>query len=156
MPRKPCLPASSQTPRSTILSFSHWSWKGATWRSRKARYESLKSSCSGSKRVRSYLMTPMDDLRSRSGICRRPYTSQPDGWYPRYRAGDHRLAFMTRPPSSLTHWGAFTADVQAGDIAAATPFAGDADPSPLLGNLPGSIRHRSRVAAPAVRRGWLE
>lgn len=63
---------------------------------------------------------------------------------------------MTRPPTSLTHWGAFSADMHAGDIAAVTPFAGDTDPSPLLGNLPGSIRHRSRVASPAVRRGWLE
>ena len=32
----------------------------------------------------------------------------------------------------------------------------DADPSPLLGNLPGSIRHRSRIETPAVRRGWLD
>ena len=33
------------------------------------------------------------------------------------------------------------------------PLEGDTDPSPLLGNLPGSIRHRSRIATPAVRRG---
>lgn len=56
---------------------------------------------------------------------------------------------------SLAHWGAFTADVAAGDIAGVTPLAGDTDPSPLLGNLAGSIRHRSRIAGPAVRRGWL-
>lgn len=56
---------------------------------------------------------------------------------------------------SLAHWGAFTADVADGDIAAVTPMDGDADPSPLLGNLAGSIRHRSRIAGPAVRRGWL-
>lgn len=56
---------------------------------------------------------------------------------------------------SLAHWGAFTADVADGDIAAVTPLDGDADPSPLLGNLAGSIRHRSRIAGPAVRRGWL-
>ncbi|MGV9801716.1 molybdopterin-dependent oxidoreductase [Mycobacterium sp. NPDC003449] len=58
-------------------------------------------------------------------------------------------------PTSLTHWGAFTAQVSAGEIAAVTPLAGDTDPSPLLGNLPGSIRHRSRIAGPSVRRGWL-
>lgn len=58
-------------------------------------------------------------------------------------------------PTSLTHWGGFHADVEAGDIAAVTPLAGDTDPSPLLGNLPGSIRHRSRIVTPAVRRGWL-
>lgn len=56
---------------------------------------------------------------------------------------------------SLAHWGAFTAYVADGDIAAVTPMDGDADPSPLLGNLAGSIRHRSRIAGPAVRRGWL-
>jgi biotin/methionine sulfoxide reductase len=61
---------------------------------------------------------------------------------------------MTRA-TSLTHWGAFTADMRGGDIAAVTPFAGDTDPSPLLGNLPGAIRHRARVATPAVRSGWL-
>ncbi|MGO4445844.1 molybdopterin-dependent oxidoreductase [Mycobacterium sp. 2YAF39] len=61
------------------------------------------------------------------------------------------------PPTttSLAHWGAFTASVDAGEIASVTPFDGDADPSPLLGNLPGSLRHRSRIAEPAVRRGWL-
>ncbi|PRC43130.1 molybdopterin oxidoreductase, partial [Mycobacterium sp. ITM-2017-0098] len=32
----------------------------------------------------------------------------------------------------------------------------DADPSPALGNLPGSVRHISRVTTPAVRRGWLD
>lgn len=62
---------------------------------------------------------------------------------------------MPQSPASLAHWGAFTADVTDGDIAAVTPLTGDADPSPLLGNLPGSIRHRSRITSPAVRRGWL-
>lgn len=57
--------------------------------------------------------------------------------------------------ASLAHWGAFTAEVRDGDITAVTPQAGDADPSPLLNNLPGSIRHRSRITGPAVRRGWL-
>ncbi|OBF97151.1 molybdopterin oxidoreductase [Mycobacterium sp. 852002-51152_SCH6134967] len=58
-------------------------------------------------------------------------------------------------PVSLTHWGAFAAHMRDGDIYAVRPFDGDADPSPLLGNLPGSLRHRSRIATPAVRRGWL-
>jgi biotin/methionine sulfoxide reductase len=62
---------------------------------------------------------------------------------------------MARAPASLTHWGAFTARVESGDIAEVAPRAGDADPSPLLGNLPGSLRHSSRIAGPAVRRGWL-
>src|SRR6476469_9001397 len=62
---------------------------------------------------------------------------------------------MAPSSTSLTHWGAFTAEVESGDIASVTPLTGDADPSPLLANLPGSIRHRSRIATPAVRRGWL-
>ncbi len=33
------------------------------------------------------------------------------------------------------------------------PLEGDTDPPPLLGNLPGSNRHRSRIASPAVRPG---
>ena len=58
--------------------------------------------------------------------------------------------------SSLAHWGAFTADVTDGEITSVRPMAGDTDPSALLGNLPGSLTHTSRVAGPAVRRGWLE
>ncbi|OBC00003.1 molybdopterin oxidoreductase [Mycobacterium sp. 852013-50091_SCH5140682] len=62
---------------------------------------------------------------------------------------------MPASPTSLTHWGAFTARVDAGDITAVTPLTGDTDPSPLLDNLPGAVRHRSRITGPAVRRGWL-
>ncbi|MHA3022429.1 molybdopterin guanine dinucleotide-containing S/N-oxide reductase [Mycobacterium sp. BMJ-28] len=57
--------------------------------------------------------------------------------------------------ASHSHWGAFTAEVRDGDIAAVTPMIGDTDPSPLLANLPGSLRQRARVTGPAVRRGWL-
>ncbi|WP_137147826.1 molybdopterin-dependent oxidoreductase [Mycolicibacterium sp. CR10] len=58
--------------------------------------------------------------------------------------------------TSLTHWGAFTATVDSGDITSVTPLDGDTDPSPALGNLPGSVRHVSRITSPAVRRGWLD
>ncbi|MDO5630096.1 MAG: molybdopterin-dependent oxidoreductase, partial [Mobilicoccus sp.] len=55
------------------------------------------------------------------------------------------------------HWGTYTAHPDgAGDIAHVTPWSRDAAPSPLLGNIPGSVTHRSRVARPAVRRGWWE
>ena len=66
-----------------------------------------------------------------------------------------RLHNVPPPPTSLAHWGAFTASVESGEIVAVTAIEGDTDPSPLLANLPGSIRHRSRIATPAVRRGWL-
>ena len=62
---------------------------------------------------------------------------------------------MGRAPTSLTHWGAFTASIAGGEITAVSPLPGDADPSPLLGNLPGSLRHESRITGPAIRRGWL-
>ncbi|MGD9619237.1 MAG: molybdopterin-dependent oxidoreductase [Mycolicibacterium sp.] len=59
-------------------------------------------------------------------------------------------------PTGITHWGAFTADVSEGEIVSVTPFSGDADPSPLLGNIPGALRRRSRITGPAIRRGWLQ
>lgn len=62
---------------------------------------------------------------------------------------------MPHSPTSLTHWGVFSAEIVDGDIAAVNPPSDDGDPSPLLGNMPGSIRHRSRITGPAVRRGWL-
>ncbi|MCD7052096.1 molybdopterin-dependent oxidoreductase [Rhodococcus sp. BH2-1] len=56
----------------------------------------------------------------------------------------------------MAHWGMFDVESAAGDVSAVHPYAGDADPSPILGNLPGSVRHRARITGPAVRRGWLE
>lgn len=65
---------------------------------------------------------------------------------------------MVKPVSypQLTHWGMFDAQTDGGEISAATSINCDEDPSPLTGNLPGSVRHRSRIESPAVRRGWLE
>ena len=62
---------------------------------------------------------------------------------------------MGRAPTSLTHWGAFSASVADGEITSVSAISSDTDPSPLLGNIPGSVRHPSRIATPAVRRGWL-
>ncbi|WP_420831917.1 molybdopterin-dependent oxidoreductase [Mycolicibacterium austroafricanum] len=67
-----------------------------------------------------------------------------------------RLSSVSATQTSLTHWGAFSATVEAGEITAVAPVAGDDDPSVALGNLPGSVRHISRVTTPAVRRGWLD
>jgi len=55
-----------------------------------------------------------------------------------------------------SHWGAFEAEVENGTIVAIHPFRGDRDPSPLLANIPGSVRHRARVARPMVRAGWFD
>ncbi|MCL2536172.1 MAG: molybdopterin-dependent oxidoreductase, partial [Nocardiaceae bacterium] len=56
----------------------------------------------------------------------------------------------------MAHWGMFDVESAGGDVSAVHPYSGDADPSPILGNLPGSVTHRARIAGPAVRRGWLE
>jgi biotin/methionine sulfoxide reductase len=58
-----------------------------------------------------------------------------------------------RPHSS--HWGAFSAYEDAGQLVV-VPHADDPDPSPLLQNIPQSLRHPARIAQPMVRRGWLE
>ncbi|MHA6780623.1 molybdopterin-dependent oxidoreductase [Pseudonocardia saturnea] len=61
------------------------------------------------------------------------------------------------PPGHMSHWGAFTPAVDArGEVVSARGSELDPAPSPLLGNLVGSLRHRLRVASPMVRRGWLE
>ena len=57
---------------------------------------------------------------------------------------------------STSHWGAFSAGFEAGGQLRVTAHPDDPAPSPLLGNLPSSLRHPTRVAAPAIRRGWLE
>ena len=54
-----------------------------------------------------------------------------------------------------SHWGGFTVEAGDGDIVGVRPLE-DPDPSPLLGNLPGSVRHPSRIDQPVARRGWLE
>jgi biotin/methionine sulfoxide reductase len=56
----------------------------------------------------------------------------------------------------LSHWGAFAAEVENGAVVGIRPYQLDADPPPLLANIPGSIRHRTRVAQPMVRAGWLD
>src|SRR3954469_8218252 len=92
------------------------------------------------------------------GLYRQTYPIQPDGWA---LGGVARTTWWFGPklsgvlPTSLTHWGGFSAGIESGDIASVTPLNGDTDPSPLLGNLPGALRHPARIAAPAVRRGWL-
>ncbi len=57
---------------------------------------------------------------------------------------------------SASHWGIYRLDTDGAEITQVTPWGRDAHPSPLLGNLPGSVTHPARVAAPAVRRGWWE
>ena len=55
-----------------------------------------------------------------------------------------------------SHWGAFEAEVEGGALVAVHPYPADPDPSPLLGNVVASLRHRARIAEPMVRAGWLD
>ena len=59
-------------------------------------------------------------------------------------------------PLHLAHWGTFRVQTGDGEVVAVRPWAGDSDPPPILENLVGVVRHRARVARPAVRRGWWE
>ncbi len=63
---------------------------------------------------------------------------------------------MTERISHSSHWGVFEAEIDDGEITSVHPFSADTDPSPLLGNFPGSVRHRARITAPAIRAGWLD
>ncbi len=58
--------------------------------------------------------------------------------------------------SHLSHWGAYDAVVEDGELVEIRPFEQDPDPSPVLGNIVGSARHKTRIAQPMVRAGWLE
>ncbi|MGH3274888.1 MAG: hypothetical protein ACRDNZ_11295 [Streptosporangiaceae bacterium] len=63
---------------------------------------------------------------------------------------------MTGYLPTTSHWGAYgVRPGPAGGIEIA-PHPDDPAPAPMLGNIPGSLRHPARVAQPAVRRGWLE
>jgi biotin/methionine sulfoxide reductase len=59
-----------------------------------------------------------------------------------------------RPTTS--HWGAYRVQAGPDGEIVVTPHPEDPAPSPLLGNIPGALRHATRVRRPAVRRGWLE
>src|SRR5918995_2854720 len=56
----------------------------------------------------------------------------------------------------LAHWGAYDAEVENGALVAIHPFEHDPNPSPILGNITGSLHHATRVAQPMVRAGWLD
>lgn len=64
------------------------------------------------------------------------------------------MATVYRPHTS--HWGAFDAVVEDGELVGIRPFRDDPDPSPILNNIPSSVRHPARIAQPMVRAGWLE
>ncbi len=54
-----------------------------------------------------------------------------------------------------SHWGVFSARLGEAGLEV-RPYAGDPDPSGIIGNFPSALRHSARIAQPAIRRGWLE
>jgi biotin/methionine sulfoxide reductase len=60
-----------------------------------------------------------------------------------------------RPVPHSAHWGVFSVLLHEESIEV-VPHPRDPDPSALLGNIPASVSHRSRIARPMVRRGWFE
>ncbi|WGX95825.1 molybdopterin-dependent oxidoreductase [Nocardioides sp. L-11A] len=54
-----------------------------------------------------------------------------------------------------SHWGPYEARLVDGHLEVRAQ-AGDADPAPLLENIPDSLRHATRVDRPMVRASWLE
>jgi biotin/methionine sulfoxide reductase len=63
---------------------------------------------------------------------------------------------MATGVTQLSHWGAYLADVSDNEIVHVRPHPLDRDPSPLLGNIPGSTTSPARIKRPAIRKGWLE
>jgi len=57
---------------------------------------------------------------------------------------------------STSHWGAFSAGLDANGELRVAAHPEDPAPSPLLGNVSSALTDPTRIAAPAVRRGWLE
>ena len=56
----------------------------------------------------------------------------------------------------ITHWGAFSAEVNGGRLVGVSPFEGDPHPADLLQALPGAAHAPCRITQPMVRKGWLE
>ncbi|WP_342130880.1 molybdopterin guanine dinucleotide-containing S/N-oxide reductase [Hydrogenophaga sp. OTU3427] len=54
-----------------------------------------------------------------------------------------------------SHWGVFTAEWRDKQLRV-QPHGSDPDPSPILDNFTTGLRHRARITAPMVRKGWLE
>ncbi len=68
--------------------------------------------------------------------------------------GEQMTDSQTRVTSS--HWGAFQITTEEDRITGVAPFAADPDPSPISSILPQAVHHRTRIARPSVRKGWLE
>ena len=57
---------------------------------------------------------------------------------------------------TTSHWGAFRVLTDGNRIVGTERFEKDPDPSAIPATLPSAVHHRSRVARPSIRRGWLD
>ncbi|MEM1431540.1 MAG: molybdopterin-dependent oxidoreductase [Pseudomonadota bacterium] len=57
---------------------------------------------------------------------------------------------------TTSHWGAFEVDVDGHRLVATRPFAADTNAPEIARSVPAAVHHRSRVAHPSIRRGWLD
>lgn len=58
--------------------------------------------------------------------------------------------------TTTSHWGAFNVTAENDRIVAVSEFEHDPNPSAIPGSLPAAVHHRSRVAKPSIREGWLK
>ena len=64
--------------------------------------------------------------------------------------------FDTYTNLSVSHWGAFHAEVVGGRFVRAIPFQDDAQPSPIIQGLPDLVYSPSRIRYPMVRKGFYQ
>ena len=66
------------------------------------------------------------------------------------------MASSIKSRVTTSHWGAFRVLTDNNRIIGTEPFEADPDPSRIPQSLPAAVHHKTRVAHPSFRRGWLE
>lgn len=62
----------------------------------------------------------------------------------------------TKSKVTTSHWGAFRLRADNGQLTSAEPFELDPAPPTISKILPAAVHHKTRVAKPSIRKGWLE
>lgn len=62
----------------------------------------------------------------------------------------------SRSRVTTSHWGAFRVITEDNRIVATEAFEADPHPSSIAATLPAAVHHKTRVARPSFRRGWLD
>jgi len=66
------------------------------------------------------------------------------------------MAASIKSRVTTSHWGAFSVLTDNNRIIGTEPFAADPNPSRIPESLAAAVHHKTRVARPSFRRGWLE